>query len=63
MTMTNSQKAQRSHTIKAVALAAESVGITVVDQFDFGGRALVGKQGFDTLVWLESDGRWHRLAD
>jgi hypothetical protein len=63
MTMSAYEKIKRSQTLKAVVTSAQSLGIEVVDQFDQGGRALVGTRGFETVVWLESDGRWHTLAD
>jgi len=61
MTMTASQKVTRSVLLKAVTNAASAVGIEVVPQFEVGGRALVGKQGFDTVVWLEETNRWHKV--
>lgn len=57
--MTASQKAARSATLRVVTQMAPSAGIDVVDQFTLGGRALVGKRGDETLVWLEEDGQWH----
>ena len=63
MTMTASQKVTRSQTLRIVTQTAGSLGIDVVDQFELGGRALVGRRGFEALVWLESDGKWHSITD
>jgi hypothetical protein len=62
MTMTASEKVQRSQTLKFVQLTAPQFGVEIVDQFSKGGRALLGKRDGELLVWLESDGLWHTVG-